>query len=140
MLAATLLCPVVSISDDDTLTARCGGSGQYEQIKLRLQGIDAPEHKQLFGKRACQALAELTFQKEAELRCTKTDWYKRQVCSVWIAPASAPSRRRTLEAGLAMVTQGMVWRYHAYAREQSPQERGQYEFAEQEAMARKVGL
>lgn len=39
-----------------------------------------------------------------------------------------------------MITQGMAWWYRAYAREQSPQERGQYEFAEQEAKARKVGL
>ena len=33
MLAATLLCLVVGISDGDTLTARCGQSGQYEQAK-----------------------------------------------------------------------------------------------------------
>ena len=34
----------------------------------------------------------------------------------------------------------VCWWSRAYAREQSPQERGQYEFAEQEAKARKVGL
>ena len=39
-----------------------------------------------------------------------------------------------------MITQGMAWWYRTYACEQSPQERGQYEFAEQEAKARKVGL
>lgn len=39
-----------------------------------------------------------------------------------------------------MVTQGMAWWYRAYAREQTPQERGQYEFAEVEAKARKVEL
>jgi endonuclease YncB( thermonuclease family) len=39
-----------------------------------------------------------------------------------------------------MITQGMAWWYRAYAREQSLQERGQYEFAELEAKARKVGL
>ena len=140
MLATTLLCLVVGISNGDTLTARCGDPGQYEQVKVRLQGIDAPERRQPFGERARQALAELTFQKVAELRCNKLDRYKRHVCSVWIAPASAPSGPRTLDAGLAMVTQGMAWWYQAYSREQSPQERGQYEFAEQEAQARKVGL
>ena len=140
MLASALICLVVGVSDGDTLTARCGEPGQYEQVKVRLQGIDAPERKQPFGERARQALAELTFQKEAELRCTKTDRYKRQVCSVWVAPASAPTGPHTLDAGLAMITQGMAWWYRAYSREQSPQERGQYEFAEQEAKARKVGL
>lgn len=34
----------------------------------------------------------------------------------------------------------MVWWYRAYTREQPPQKRGQYEFAEQEAAPRKVGL
>jgi len=34
----------------------------------------------------------------------------------------------------------VCWWYRAYAREQSPQEREQYEFAEQEAKARRVGL
>ena len=91
MIAISLLCVVVGISDGDTLTARCGDLGKYEQVKVRLQGIDAPERKQPFGERARQALAELTFQKEAELRCTKTDRYKRQVCSVGVAPASAPT-------------------------------------------------
>lgn len=119
MLASALLCLVVGISDGDTMTARCGEPGQYEQVKVRLQGIDAPERKQPFWERARQALAELTFQKEAELRCTKTDRSKRQVCSVWVAPASAPTGPRTLDAGLAMITQGMAWWYRAYAREQS---------------------
>lgn len=99
-----------------------------------------PERKQPFGERARQALAELTFQKEAELRCNKTDRYKRQVCSVWVTPASAPNGQRILDAGLAMVTQGMAWWYRAHSREQSPQERGQYEFTEREAAAHKVGL
>lgn len=140
MLAATLLCLVVGISDGDTLTARCGEPGAYEQVKVRLQGIDAPERKQSFGERARQALAELTFQKEAELRCTKIDRNKRHICSVWVAPASAPKGPRTLDAGLAMVSVGMAWWYRHYAKEQSPQERGQHEFAEQEAKARKAGL
>ncbi|CAM4265669.1 Thermonuclease family protein [Comamonas aquatilis] len=140
MLAATLLCLIVGVSDGDTLTARCGEPGQYEQVKVRLQGIDAPERKQPFGERARQALAELTFQKQAELRCNKIDRYKRHVCSVWVKPNEAPGSNKTLDVGLAMVTQGMAWWYRAYASEQSPQERGQYEFAEQEAKARKIGL
>ena len=140
MLAATLLCLIVGISDGDTLTARCGEPGQYEQVKVRLQGIDAPERKQPFGERARQALAELTFRKEAELRCNKLDRYKRHVCTVWVKPDEASGHTKTLDAGLAMVTQGMAWWYRAYAREQTPQERGQYEFAEQEAAERREGL
>lgn len=135
MLATTLLCFVVGISDGDTLTARCGDPGQYEQVKVRLQGIDAPERKQPFGERARQALAELTFRKEVELRCAKTDRYKRQVCTVWVAPASAPSGPHTRyrsahgHAGHSLVVSRAVI---SGAR--------QDELAEQEAKARKVGL
>ena len=123
MLAATLLCLIVGISDGDTLTARYGQSGAYEQIKVRLSGIDAPERKQPYGERSRQALAELAFQKEAELRCGKLDRYKRHVCSVWVAPAAAPNGPRTLDAGLEMLSQGMAWWYRKYSREQTPQER-----------------
>jgi len=140
MLAAPLLCLVIGISDGHTLTVLCGEPGAYEQVTVRLQSIDAPERKQPFGESARQALAELTFRKEAELRCTKTDRNQRQVCSVWVTPASAPSGPRTLDAGLAMITQGMARWYRACDHVQSPQARGQYEFAEQEAIARKVGL
>ncbi|MNY89343.1 hypothetical protein D3C78_56340 [compost metagenome] len=143
LISAALLCLVVGISDGDTLTARCptqDAAHPYQQIKVRLQGIDAPERKQPFGNRAREALSELTYMKEAELRCNKIDRYKRYVCCVWDAPASAPNGPRTLDAGLAMVTTGMAWWYRAYAKEQSPQERGQYEFAEQEAKVRKAGL
>lgn len=88
----------------NTLTVRCGEPGAYEQVTITLQSIDAPERERPFGKSARQALTELTFLKEAELRCTKTDRYQRQVCYVWVTPASAPSGPRTLGAGLAMIT------------------------------------
>jgi endonuclease YncB( thermonuclease family) len=140
MLAITLLCLIVGVTNGNTLTARCGQPEQYEQIKVRLQGIDAPERRQPFGTQAHKALSDLAYMKEAELRCNKTDRYQRQVYSVWVKPNEAPGPNKTLDVGLAMVTQGMAWWYRAYAREQSPQELGQYEFAEQEAKARRVGL
>lgn len=143
MLAATLLCLVVGISDGDTLTARCPTESTehpYKQVKVRLGAIDAPESRQPYGARAKQALSDLAYNKQAELRCNKIDRYQRHVCSVWVAPASAPNGPRTLDAGLALVTQGMAWWYRYYSSEQSPQERGQYEFAEQEAKAKRAGL
>ncbi|EFI62622.1 nuclease-like protein [Comamonas thiooxydans] len=51
MLASALIRLVVGVSDDDALTARCGKPGQDEQVKVRLQGIDALERKQPFGGR-----------------------------------------------------------------------------------------
>lgn len=138
--AESRTCLVVGVSDGDTLTARCGTVGNYEQIKVRFNGIDAPEKKQPFGERAKQALSDLVYMKDVALDCPKTDRYGRSVCRVMVAPASAPAGPKTLDAGLAMITVGMAWWYRAYAREQTPQERGQYEFAETEARAKRVGL
>ncbi|BEP34365.1 thermonuclease family protein [Variovorax sp. V11] len=138
--AESRTCLVVGVSDGDTITARCGTAGDYEQIKVRFNGIDAPEKRQPFGQRAKEALSDLVYMKEAVLDCPKTDRYGRSVCKVMVAPASAPRGPKTLDAGLAMVTVGMAWWYRAYSREQTPQERGQYEFAEFEAQAKHVGL
>ena len=107
---------------------------------MRIAGIDAPEKGQAFGQRAKQAMSDLVFGKPARLDCYKTDRYGRGVCNVWVAPASAPSGAMTLDAGLAMVTQGMAWWYRVYSGELTPQARGQYEFAEQEARAKRAGL
>jgi len=133
-------CLVVGVSDGDTITARCGAPGAYEEVRVRVAGIDAPEKGQPFGARAKEAMSRLLYGKQARLECHKTDRYGRGVCDVWVAPASAPGGPLTLDAGLAAITQGMAWWYRAYAREQTPEARGQYEFAEQEARAKHAGL
>jgi len=46
----------------------------------------------------------------------------------------------TLDVGLAQVSAGLAWWYRAYAREQSPEDRGRYESAENEARLQKRGL
>lgn len=107
---------------------------------MRLSGIDAPEKRQPFGERSKRAMSDLVYMKEADLDCRKTDRYGRSVCRVMVAPRSAPNGPRTLDAGLAMVTVGMAWWYRAYSKDQTSQERGQYEFAQIEAKAKHVGL
>jgi endonuclease YncB( thermonuclease family) len=140
VFAAPRTCLVVGVVDGDTIKARCGQPGSYDEIKVRFNGIDAPEKRQPFGERAKQAMSDLVYMKDVDLDCIKTDRYGRSVCKVMVAPASAPHGPKTLDAGLAMVTIGMAWWYRAYSREQTLQERGQYEFAETEAKARRAGL
>jgi endonuclease YncB( thermonuclease family) len=55
--AALLLCVIVGITDDDTLTARC----QAQTIKVRLAEIDAPEKGQPFADRSKQHLSSLCY-------------------------------------------------------------------------------
>jgi len=70
----------------------------------------------------------------------KRDRYKRIVGKVWVQPESCPTCPMTLDAGHAQITVGLAWWYQKYASEQSPQDRGAYEFSEQEARAKRVGV
>jgi endonuclease YncB( thermonuclease family) len=70
----------------------------------------------------------------------KRDRYKRIVGKVWVQPADCPTCPMTLDAGQVQITVGLAWWYRKYAGEQSPQDRGAYEFSEQEAKAKRAGL
>lgn len=129
-------CLIVGVADGDTLRARCGAPGAYEEVRVRLAGIDAPERRQPFGERARQTLAGMAFGKVAELDCPKRDRYGRAVCTVRVPGAGgAPT-----DAGLAMVQQGMAWWYRAYAHEQPTAERAAYSDAEAKAQRQRLGL
>lgn len=104
-MSIALLCLVVAIADGDTLTARCGDPGAYEQVKVRLAEIDAPEKAQPFGNRSRQQLAALCFQQVATIRPTTTDRYGRTVARV---------ECQGQDANLEQVRAGMAWAYTRY--------------------------
>lgn len=79
MPASVLLCLVVAITDGDTLKARCGEEGSYQQIKVRLAEIDALEKVQPFGQSSKQQLANLCLKQEANIRETARDRFGRTV-------------------------------------------------------------
>jgi endonuclease YncB( thermonuclease family) len=70
----------------------------------------------------------------------KSDRYGRLLGKVWVQPADCPTCGQTLDANHAQVLAGMAWWYRYYAKQQSPEDRGRYESAEDEAKARKWGL
>lgn len=134
MLGAVFVavCLTVGVSDGDTIKARCGEPGAYEEVKVRIGGIDAPEKRQPFGQRAKEAMSDLVYMKSVKLDCFKLDRYGRHVCMV--------STDAGGDVGLAMVRAGMAWWYRDYAREQTAAARGKYERAEAEASGAKRGL
>jgi len=100
-----LMCLVIGISDGDTLTARCGTPDGPQNLKVRLAEIDAPERRQAFGSRSRQHLASLCFRKQAEVRPTATDRYRRTVARVHCEGT---------DANAAQVRAGMAWAFTRY--------------------------
>ena len=135
--AETLVGRVVSVADGDTLTVLVG---EREQVKVRLAGIDAPERAQPFGQRSKENLSRLAFGKPVRVDWDKRDRYRRVLGKVWVQPVSCPTCPMTLDAGHAQITVGLAWWYRKYASEQSPEDQGAYEYSEQEAKAKRVGL
>ena len=100
--AETLEGKVVKIADGDTLTLLTPSN---QQVKIRLAGIDTPERKQPFGKRAKQALAKLAFQKQVLVEVEAKDRYGRTIGVVFVDG---------LNVNAELVKQGMAWVYRKY--------------------------
>ncbi|RZA21490.1 MAG: thermonuclease family protein [Proteobacteria bacterium] len=104
--ATPAACLVVGITDGDTITARCGEPGSYEQVKVRIAAIDTPERGQPYGKRAAEALRDLCMHKQATIYPRTTDRYKRTVGDVECDGH---------DVGMHMVSRGWAWVYVKYA-------------------------
>lgn len=96
---------MVGITDGDTLKARCGESGTYHQVTIRLAAIDAPERRQAYGQASRQRLAALCFEQRARISPRTKDRYGRMVADV---------NCNGMDAGAAMVSSGMAWVYERY--------------------------
>jgi len=120
--ANTLAGRVVGVADGDTLTLLSAGR---QQMKVRLNSIDAPEKKQPFGNAAKKALSDKVFNKQVIVETSKIDRYGRSLGTVWV-----DGRLVNLE----MVKTGMAWVYRQYATDPA------YYSAENIARKNKIGL
>lgn len=93
---------VVAVADGDTLTVL---DASQQQHKIRLGGIDAPEKAMPFGQVSKQKLAEICFQKQAEVNVINTDRYGRAVAHVYC---------NGVYANREMVKAGYAWVYRTY--------------------------
>ena len=111
---------VVKISDGDTATVL---TEDFQQVKVRLNGIDTPESKQAFGTKAKEALGEMIMGKQVSILDTGKDRYKRTLGFV---------RVDGVDVNAAMIQSGFAWHYKTY--NSSP------ELAEFEREAREVKI
>jgi len=105
--AALVVGLVVAIADGDTLTVL---NEDFQQVKVRLAEIDAPEKRQPFGTRARQSLGELCHEKRAEVRVVDVDRYKRIIGRVTCAG---------VDENAAQVRRGLAWVYDRYAKDKT---------------------
>lgn len=113
---------VVGVHDGDTITIL---TPEKTQLKIRLEGIDAPELKQSFGQSSKTALSGIAFGKVVSVRSHGTDRYNRTIGRVTCGE---------LDVNVEMVKRGMAWRYDKYTKEPALIE------AQAQARARRVGL
>ena len=113
------------VSDGDTITVQ---TADYEQIRVRLYGIDAPESKQPGGKEATAFLAPLQGQ-TVWVTEMDVDRYSRSVALIEHGGKSV---------NVELVAQGHAWLYAQYCKRQPVC--GQIQAAEREARAARRGI
>ncbi|AKJ27961.1 thermonuclease family protein [Caldimonas brevitalea] len=124
--STTLEATVTRVSDGDTVWARPdGASPGAKPLKLRLDGIDAPESCQPWGAEATQALRERVLGRRVRLELRGRDKYRRSVAGVWLGAQ---------DLNAWMVREGHAWSYR-YRHGAGP-----YRPLEAEARARRSGL
>lgn len=106
-MISPLFCLVVAISDGDTIKARCGEPGAYEQITIRISAIDAPEKAQPFGQVSRQHLARRCFQQQATIKTRSRDRYGRTVADV---------ECQGQDVATEQVRSGLAWFYVRYGK------------------------
>lgn len=90
---------VVGVHDGDTLT---GLTATNEQVKVRLDAIDAPELGQPFGQKAKQALSGKVFGRQVIVQRKTIDRYGRTIGHVLLEGR---------DVNLELLEEGMAWHY-----------------------------
>ena len=90
---------VAQVVDADTYDVVTGG----QRVRVRLRGVDAPEHDQAFGAQATDSVAALLpVGRRVQLRRHGVDRYGRTLGSLVLPPASGTGGRGALDSLLVV--------------------------------------
>jgi len=99
---------VVKITDGDTFILLVNGK---EQIKVRIDGIDAPEKGQAYGNRSKECLSSMIWGDSIIVQVSKTDRYGRSIGKV--------STSTIQDVGFEMIKAGYAWQYRDFNNDKS---------------------
>ena len=93
---------VIKVSDGDTFTLLTEGKEQY---RIRLHGIDAPEHYQPYSQVSRQFLNDWVYGKDVQVQQMDVDQYGRTIGMVFID---------SVNVNEALLQAGLAWHYKKY--------------------------
>lgn len=106
-LSADFTGPVVRVLDGDTIEV----SRNHHNVRIRLNGIDAPEKGQAYGHKAGEFVALQAFGRDVTVQTYGLDMYGRTIGDVYL-PDGTLLNKELVKAGLA-------WWYCKYSADQS---------------------
>lgn len=122
---------VVYVTDGDTLWVQPNhpASADSAPRKIRLEGIDAPESCQAYGRQSTSALKQLIAKQVVTVTTRRLDDYGREVAKITLKNTD-----KNIDVGAWMVSHGHAWSYH-YRHSAGP-----YAAQEQTAQSARLGL
>lgn len=115
---------VVGITDGDTISVL--DDTTTKPVKIRLDGIDAPEKAQPFGTKSREALGNAVFGKQVVVKIKGHDRYRRLIGVVMVGDENI---------NLKQVRDGWAWHYVKYAKDNQDLRK-----AQEEAKTNRKGL
>lgn len=123
---------VVSIADGDTITIL---TAEKKQVKIRFNGIDAPERGQPFGTKSKEFLSHLVGEKSVRIVTHGKDRYGRTIGEVFVRLEKSAASDPDGNVNVMLVANGFAWHYVQYAPDSK-----ELAAAEQQARELKLGL
>jgi micrococcal nuclease len=119
---------VIRVVDGDTVVV---STAESLNLKVRLQGIDAPECGMPFGPQAQRFLEQLVLGRTVQMTTTGRDRYGRTVATLAVGEH---------DVGFALLQAGLAWHEPRYSRRTLLGTNSPYETAQQNAFTHLEGL